>query len=215
MRAADAAKFQPLFQEPSLLLSLHSMLPARIAIFASGNGSNADEIMKFFHNHPTIRVAMLLSNDPNALALKRAANWGVPTHTFTRSDFQQSDSLLNWLNDAGVTHLVLAGFLWLIPHKLLKSYPRRIINIHPALLPKYGGRGMFGMNVHRAVKLSGDKETGMTIHLVNENYDEGQVLFQAVCPVASDDTPEQIAAKVNQLEYSHYARVIERWIQDS
>jgi len=131
---------------------------------------------------------------------------------FTRSQFRETEEVLNWLKERKVTHLVLAGFMWLVPDYLIKAFQGKIINIHPALLPKYGGKGMYGMHVHEAVKATGEKETGITIHEVNERYDEGKILFQAKSQLDSTDTPEQIAQKVHRLEYAHYPQVIEEWI---
>jgi len=184
----------------------------RIAIFASGSGTNAEEILKRFQSHSSIEVVLLLSNNPQAYALERARNFDVPAKVFTRVEFREGKEVLTWLQKSSVTHLVLAGFMWLVPDYLVKSYPHRIINIHPALLPKFGGKGMYGMYVHEAVKIAGEKETGITIHEVNERYDEGRILFQAKCPVSATDTPAQIAQKVHQLEYAHYPDVIEEWI---
>jgi phosphoribosylglycinamide formyltransferase-1 len=184
----------------------------RLAIFASGSGTNAEEIFKYFQNHPSIEVVLLLSNNPQAFALQRARNFGVDAKVFDRPQFKESTVVLDWLHQKKVTHVVLAGFLWLIPSYLIQAYPHHIINIHPALLPNHGGKGMYGMKVHEAVKLGGDVKTGITIHAVNDKYDEGEIIFQATCPVHADDTPEQIADKVHQLEYKHYPEVIERWV---
>jgi len=184
----------------------------RIAVFASGSGTNAEEIFKYFNNHPNIEVVLLMSNNPNAYALQRAKNHGIPNAVFNREDFRDGNTILQLLGDRKVTHIVLAGFLWLIPDYLLRSYPDRIINIHPALLPRYGGKGMYGAKVHEAVKAAGDVETGITIHLVNDRYDEGKILFQERCPITADHTPEDIAACVHKLEYEHYPKVIEKWI---
>ena len=191
------------------------MMTSRIAVFASGSGTNAEAIFTFFQNHPSIEVVLLLSNNPNAFALERAKKFSIPARVFAKGQFRDSDEVLNWLLEYKVTHIVLAGFLWLIPKNLVQAFPDRIINIHPALLPKFGGKGMYGMKVHEQVKTTAEKETGITIHLVNEQYDTGKILFQAKCPVDTDDTPEQIAAKVHQLEHAHYARVIEAWIVGS
>ncbi len=187
-------------------------MKSRIAIFASGSGTNAEEILKRFQSHTSIEVVLLLSNNPQAYALERAKKFNIPTKVFNRTVFRESEEVLIWLHKRSVTHLVLAGFMWLVPNYLVKSHPHRIINIHPALLPKFGGKGMYGMHVHEAVKAAGEKETGITIHEVNERYDEGEILFQAKCEVSATDTPEQIAQKVHQLEYAHYPRVIEEWI---
>jgi len=187
----------------------------RIAIFASGSGTNAEEIMKHFRHHARVEVVMLLSNTPEAYALKRAEKFNVPTAVFTRKEYKESQVVLEWLQEKQVTHVVLAGFLWLVPGYLTDAFPDRIINIHPALLPKFGGKGMYGMKVHEAIKEQGELTTGITIHLVNEHYDEGRVIFQASCPVGPQDTPETIAQQVHRLEYAHYPRVIEEWILGS
>ena len=185
--------------------------PARLAIFLSGNGSNAEQIFSHFKNHPTITVALVLSNNPEAFGLQRAKNFGLKTQVFDRNQFHESE-VLNWLKDEQVTHVVLAGFLWMIPQNLIQAYPKHIINIHPALLPKFGGKGMYGSKVHAAVKAAGEKETGITLHEVNEKYDEGKIIFQAKCEVLPEDTPESIAKKVQALEHAHYPIEIERWI---
>jgi phosphoribosylglycinamide formyltransferase-1 len=187
----------------------------RVAVLASGSGTNAEEIFKHFRNHPSIQVVLLLSNNPQAYALERAKKYAIPSKVFTRSEFRESEEVLIWLQKRSVTHIVLAGFMWLVPDYLVKSYPHRIINIHPALLPKFGGKGMYGMHVHEAVRAAGEKETGITIHEVNEHYDEGKILFQAKCGVSSSDTADEIANKVHQLEYQHYPGVIEEWISKS
>lgn len=189
------------------------MPKSKIAIFASGSGTNAEEIFKYFQHHNTIEVSVLLSNNPSAYALQRAKNFSVPAYSFSREQFKDPVYLLNILTKHEVTHIVLAGFLWLIPDYLIKAFPSRIINIHPALLPKFGGKGMYGKIVHEAVRASGEKETGITIHEVNDKYDDGKVIFQDKCAVSKDDTPDQIAEKVHALEYKHYPKVIERWIE--
>lgn len=155
---------------------------------------------------------MLLSNSPQAYALERAKKLSIPSKVFNRTIFRESEDVLIWLRDSSVTHIVLAGFMWLVPAYLIKAFPGKIINIHPALLPKFGGKGMYGMHVHEAVKTTGEKETGITIHEVNEQYDEGKILFQARCEVSSSDSPDDIAKRVHQLEYAYYPRVIEEWI---
>jgi len=183
----------------------------RLAIFASGSGTNAEQIIRHFTDHPDIRTELLLSNKPDAYALVRATALGIPAVTFTKEDFQDG-TVENLLLRAGITHVVLAGFLWLVPPSLVRAFPGRIINIHPALLPSFGGKGMYGMRVHQAVRDSGVGKTGITIHLVNEHYDEGSILFQAECNVLPSDTPENIAAKVHELEYAHFPRIIAYWI---
>lgn len=186
--------------------------PARLAVFLSGNGSNAEQIFSHFKNHPTITVALVLSNNPEALGLQRAGKFSIQTKAFNKSQFHESDTVLDWLRDEQITHVVLAGFLWMIPQNLIQAYPKHIINIHPALLPKFGGKGMYGSKVHAAVKAAGEKETGITIHEVNDKYDEGKKIFQAKCEVRPEDTPELIAKKVLALEHAHYPVEIERWI---
>lgn len=182
---------------------------------ASGSGTNAEEIFKHFTSHPLIEVVLLMCNNPAAFVLERAKKHHVKSLTFTRREFAEGDTIQKALEDTGVTHIVLAGFLWMIPAYLLKMFPDRIINIHPALLPKYGGKGMYGALVHKAVKAAREKETGITIHLVNEQYDEGRILFQARCPIAEDLAPEDIANCVHRLEHEHYPMVIEDWLLKS
>ncbi len=185
----------------------------KIVLFTSGNGTNAEEILNYFKGHPLIEAVLLLSNNPEAFALERAKKFNVPTRVFSKQQFHGSDEVLLWLKEFEVTHIVLAGFLWLIPSHLIKSYPHKIINLHPSLLPKYGGKGMYGMKVHEAVLAAREKQTGITIHEVNALYDEGRILFQASCSVESGDTSRQLADKVHALEYANYPKVIEQWIQ--
>lgn len=187
-------------------------LPARLAVFLSGNGSNAEAIFYYYKNHPSIQVVLVLSNNPAAFGLQRASKFNIPSRVFTRQQFRESDEVIQWLKEAEVTHIVLAGFLWLIPANLIHAYPNRIINIHPALLPKYGGKGMYVAKVHEKVKAAGETETGITIHEVDERYDEGRILFQGKCPIHPTYSPEQIAEQVQRLEHAHYPRVIERWV---
>jgi len=188
---------------------------ARLAIFLSGNGSNAEAIISYFKNHSSIQVVLVLSNNPEAFGLQRASTYNIPSRVFTRQQFRESDEVVTWLKEANVTHVVLAGFLWLFPSHLIQAYPHRIINIHPALLPKYGGKGMYGMKVHEAVKQAGETATGITIHEVDERYDEGRILFQGKCPIHPTYSTQQIAEQVQRLEHAHYPRVIERWINQS
>jgi phosphoribosylglycinamide formyltransferase 1 len=182
----------------------------RIAIFASGNGTNAQKIMEHFRSHQSIRVSMVLSNKSDAYVLKRAHKFQIPTLVFSRQDLYQSHHLLDILSVQCIDYIVLAGFLWLIPGYILEAYPNRILNIHPALLPDYGGKGMYGDRVHQAVLDSGDKESGITIHYVNEHYDQGDIVFQARCPVEPRDTVETLANRIHELEYAHYPEVIEK-----
>ena len=184
----------------------------RIAIFASGNGSNAEAIIAYFKNHPTIKIALVLSNNADAFVLQRAKHAKIPAKSFSREDYKQPGKVLEYLSSENITHIVLAGFLWLVPEYLINFYPDKIVNIHPALLPKFGGKGMYGNKVHEAVKLAGEKETGITIHLVNEQYDDGRVLFQKSCPVEATHSASDIARCVLELEHKHYPAVIEEWV---
>lgn len=185
-----------------------------IAIFASGSGTNAEAIMEHFSDSSCGRVALLLSNRADAYALRRAERFGVPAAVFSREEFCDPDGkVAALLREHHIDFIVLAGFLWLVPHYLTDIYAGRIVNIHPALLPKFGGRGMYGDNVHRAIIDSGETESGITIHLVNEKYDSGDILFQATVPVTTDDTPDSLAAKIHVLEHRHFPMIIERTIQ--
>lgn len=183
----------------------------RIVIFASGSGSNAENIIRFFQTKKSIDVTHVLTNNQHAKVLDRCKKLNISTLVFDRSEFSKSDEVLNFLKNEA-DYIVLAGFLWRVPSKIVEAFPNKIINIHPALLPKYGGKGMYGMNVHKAVKENLELETGITIHFVNENYDEGAIIFQAKTPVTFDDTPEDIANKVHELEYKFFPEVIEKVI---
>lgn len=185
------------------------MTKARIAIFASGSGTNAEEIIKYFRDHDKIEAALVATNNPHAFVLERAKNFNIASKVFDRTTFRDEKAFLPLLTEYAITHIVLAGFLWLIPDYLIKAFPNRIINIHPALLPKYGGKGMYGMRVHEAVRDAGESETGITIHYVNEKYDSGEIVFQVACSLDSSDSPEKIAEKVHQLEHKMYPRIIE------
>ena len=186
----------------------------RISIFASGSGSNAENIVRYFSGSDEVECALILSNRTDAKVLDRAKRLGVPSMVFNRQEFYHSDIILERLLETGTDLIVLAGFLWLVPENLLRTFKNRIINIHPALLPKYGGKGMYGMKVHEAVKKSGDEVSGISIHFVNERYDEGEIIFQAECPVEQGDTPESIAEKVHKLEYRYYPKVIEKLLNE-
>ena len=185
-----------------------------IGIFASGSGTNAENIIKYFSANPDITVNLVLSNKPDAFVLERAAKFNIPALVFSRQEFYESEKIMGYLKKNKIDWIVLAGFLWLIPEYLIKAYPGRIINIHPALLPKYGGKGMYGDKVHQAVIDSGDRESGITIHYVNNEYDKGNIIFQAKCSVSDIDTPDSLASKVHQLEYNHYPVVIDMLIKD-
>ncbi len=183
-----------------------------LAIFASGNGTNAEEIFKYFNDHSSISVNGLLTNNLNAQVLIRAANNNIPCHIFNREEFANGDKILNTLRDWDINVLILAGFLWLIPEYLIDQYHDRILNIHPALLPQFGGKGMYGMHVHQAVLDSGQKESGITIHLVNNHYDRGRIIFQKRCGIDPQDTPDTLAVKIHDLEHRYYPQVIEQWL---
>lgn len=186
--------------------------PWAIAIFASGGGSNAQKIIEHFQNSRLGRVVLVVCNKPNAGVLAIAADYKIPTQLIDRESFYNTEDLLAVLKHYKVDLVVLAGFLWLMPGYLVRAFPNRMLNIHPALLPKFGGKGMYGHHVHEAVKASGETETGMTIHFVNEHYDEGDIVFQARCGVTSNDSPEDIARNVLALEHRFFPETIEKVI---
>ena len=181
----------------------------QIVIFASGSGSNAQQITEHFANSDIARVVMIFSNCKDAYVLQRACNMNIPAVIFDRADFYENDVILTQLENINPDLIVLAGFLWKVPAKIVNAFPQRIINIHPALLPKYGGKGMYGENVHRAVIENHEKLSGITIHYVNEKYDEGDIIFQTACVVLEEDTPETLAQKVHALEYEYFPKIIE------
>lgn len=183
-----------------------------LAVLASGSGSNAERLFTYFENHPQIRVTCFLTNNPKAGVIERGHRLGVPTVVFNRKMFVNSDAVARILVQSGVDWVILGGFLWLIPTSLIAQFPNKIINIHPALLPKFGGKGMWGHHVHEAVVAANEEKTGITIHLVNEKYDEGELIFQAECPVYQGDTPDEVAAKVQALEQIHFPVVVEDYI---
>jgi len=180
-----------------------------IAIFASGNGTNAECITSYFKNSKLIRVKLIVSNKTNAGVLERAKRLGVESFVLNREMFYHGNDVLQKLESDKIDIIALAGFLWLVPDNILKKFQNRIINIHPALLPKYGGKGMYGHHVHEAVIANREKKSGITIHYVNDKYDEGQVISQKEIEVLSDDTPESLAERIHQLEYEYYPKVIE------
>jgi phosphoribosylglycinamide formyltransferase-1 len=180
-----------------------------ICIFASGSGTNAEAIIAHFANHPDIGVSLIISSRQDAFVLRRAFNHHIPSLVLDRNSFRETTQLLETLNKFSIDFIVLAGFMWLVPSYLVNTYPNKIVNIHPALLPKYGGKGMYGEHVHKAVIASREKESGITIHYVNEKYDEGAIIAQKTCAVVSDDTPESLAEKIHQLEHEHFPLVIE------
>jgi phosphoribosylglycinamide formyltransferase-1 len=185
-----------------------------IAIFASGSGSNAQKLMEYFDNHPQVRISMVLSNKSDAPVLLRAANFMVPTHVFDRKAFYETDEIPNLLKKNKIDWVVLAGFLWLVPENMLDAFPDKIINLHPALLPKFGGKGMYGMKVHEAVIAAHEPKSGITIHFTNKHYDEGNIIFQAECEILPGDTAEILAEKIHTLEHTHLPKVVEKTILD-
>lgn len=181
----------------------------KIAIFASGSGTNTENIIKRCKENKKIEISAIFSNNKNAYVIQRAINHNIKHYIFSRTDFYNSENILNLLRENHIDFIVLAGFLWLIPENIIDLYPNRIINIHPALLPKYGGKGMFGNNVHNAVVENNESETGITIHYVNKEYDKGNIIFQAKCDVSPTDSPDDVAKKVHTLEYEHFPKVIQ------
>ena len=190
-------------------MTLPKPAPKKIVLFASGSGTNAENIIRYFHKDDKVKVEALFSNNRAAKALRRAHDLKVKALHFDREALYHSDEVLNLLKDMNPDLIVLAGFLWIFPQKILDSFHNKVINIHPALLPKYGGKGMYGMKVHEAVVEKQELETGISIHFVNENYDEGKLIFQTTCPVDAGDTAEDIAEKIHALEYKYFPQVIE------
>lgn len=186
----------------------------RIAIFASGSGSNAETIANYFEDKGDVIISLFLTNNAEAGVIKRGKRLGIPTVVFSKKNFSERDDVVKLLENLHIDFIVLAGFLWLIPESLIKAFPNKIVNIHPALLPKYGGKGMWGHFVHEAVVKNKEKESGITIHYVNEHYDEGEIIFQASCDVKPTDTPDDVARKVQMLEHQHFPRVIEEVLQE-
>jgi phosphoribosylglycinamide formyltransferase-1 len=185
----------------------------KIAVFASGAGSNAQALITFFRDSELATVALIVCNKPGAGAISIAEKEAVPVLVIEKETFFRGDAYLPNFKKEGIDFIVLAGFLWKIPQLLIDAYPRRIMNLHPALLPKYGGKGMYGQFVHEAVLNAGDLETGITIHYVDEHYDKGDVIFQTACPVLPGDGPEDIAQRIHRLEHLHYPRVVEEVLQ--
>ena len=185
---------------------------SRIAIFASGNGSNAENIVSYFRKKRTAAVDLIVSNKADAFVLERAAKLAIDSLIINRTDFKSPQLLLELLQSKSIDYIVLAGFLWLIPKELVDAFPQKIINIHPALLPKYGGKGMYGQFVHEAISTARDTKTGITIHYVNFAYDEGDIIFQKSVEIEAGENPDKIAEKVHKLEYTYFPQVIERVI---
>lgn len=185
-----------------------------IAILASGSGTNAENIIRYFSQHDTIKVSLVISNKHDAYVLQRASNLQVDAITISAKEWKDEQQVSAILDRYEIDFLVLAGYLLLIPSWLVKRYAGKIVNIHPALLPSYGGKGMYGDHVHNAVIAAGDRESGITIHHVNEHYDQGDVIFQARCPVYPADTPQTLATRIHELEYRHFPEVIEKVIME-
>jgi len=185
-----------------------------IAIFASGAGSNARKIIEYFRNSATVKIALVVCNKPRAGVLSIAADNQIPAILIEKEQFFRGNAYVDELKNAGIDFIVLAGFLWKIPSALIKAYPDKIVNIHPALLPKYGGKGMYGNFVHEAVIAAKDKESGITIHWVDELYDHGSVIFQAFCPVYPEDTAATLAERIHVLEHQHYPAIIEKVLSE-
>jgi len=186
--------------------------PIRLAILGSGNGTNAQQISEYFAGRTDVEVACIIYNVRNAYIAERAKNLGIESRYFGRADLYDNGHVLEYLQEKEADWVILAGFLWLVPQAILDAYPGRVINIHPALLPKFGGKGMYGHHVHEAVVAAGERETGITIHIVDQHYDRGTTLFQAKCPVTPDDTPDTVAAKIHLLEKEYFPKVIDETI---
>lgn len=181
----------------------------RMAIFGSGSGTNAENILEYFKDNKNIQVLVVLSNKDEAEIIKKAHRFGVTTISFTKDEFYNSDKILKQLLALKINLIVLAGFLWLIPKSLIAAFPKRIINIHPALLPKYGGKGMYGHKIHEEVINNKEIESGITIHYIDELYDKGEIIFQARCKIEESDTAYSVENKIKQLEHKYYPQVIE------
>lgn len=185
-----------------------------IAIFASGAGSNAKKIIEHFKNHTSVKIALIVSNKADAGVLQIAKEFQIPSLIIEKERFFRGDVYLNELKAAQINFIVLAGFLWKVPSALIAAYPNKIINIHPALLPKYGGKGMYGHFVHEAVIDSKEKESGITIHYVDDKYDHGNIIFQTTCPVLPNDTPDDLANRIHVLEHEHYPKIVEKCLSE-
>lgn len=184
----------------------------KIAIFASGTGSNAKRIVEHFADHPQISVELIVCNRPGAGVIQIAADFHIPVLLIDKEQFFRGNGYIDELKNTGIDFIVLAGFLWKIPLTLINAYRNKIINIHPSLLPKYGGKGMYGSKVHEAVIAAKEKESGITIHYVDEHYDNGDIIFQAACPVFADDTPDSLAERIHRLEHENFARIVEEYV---
>ena len=202
------------FAHFSLFCALNlRVMKKNIAIFASGSGSNTENIIRYFRKSEAIQVSLVLSNRSDAYVLERAHRLGVPCNVFPKEDWMAGDEILAVLQEYHIDFVVLAGFLVRVPDLLLHAYPNKMINIHPSLLPKFGGKGMYGDRVHEAVIAAGEKESGITIHYTNEHYDEGAIICQVKCPVLPEDTPDELAQRIHVLEYDTYPKVIEKLLE--
>lgn len=181
----------------------------KIAIFASGSGTNAENIATFYSSKNYAKVQLVLTNNKKAGVIERMKPFEIPVFYFSNADFREGSAIVSILQANNIDFIVLAGFMNMISSPILTAYPNRIVNIHPALLPKYGGKGMYGMFVHEAVIKTGEEKSGITIHHVNEHYDEGQIIFQTSCPVLPEDTPDELAQRIHQLEYEYFPQVID------
>ncbi|MDD2564355.1 MAG: phosphoribosylglycinamide formyltransferase [Salinivirgaceae bacterium] len=188
------------------------MIKKNIAIFASGSGSNAEVIVKHFKQHSYIDVSCIFTNNKDAYVLQRANKLNIPAYIFVANDIKQNGRIAETLENERIDFIILAGYMKLIPEWMVYKYKNRIVNIHPALLPKYGGKGMYGSHVHEAVINAQESETGITIHIVNNEYDKGGILYQASCPILPNDNPKTLAERIHKLEHQHYPRVIENYI---
>jgi phosphoribosylglycinamide formyltransferase-1 len=197
------------------LTASKSTSPKKIIVFASGSGSNAENIIRYFQGSGTAEVAAVMSNKPLAKVLNRAQKLNVTALHFDRDAFYNTNDVLHILEDTNPDLIVLAGFLWLFPSSILERFPNKVINLHPALLPKFGGKGMFGDNVHQAVLDNKEKETGITIHYVNKKYDDGQIIFQKAFPISSEETLKSLTEKIHELEHRHFPKVIENLLESS
>ncbi len=186
------------------------MQTKNIAIFASGEGTNAQRIIDYFKSSHQIKIALVVSNNANATVLSRAKNSEIETFIIDKKMFYETEQVIEKLKSKNIDLIVLAGFLWIIPENLIQSFSNKIINIHPALLPKFGGKGMFGNNVHKAVIEANEKESGISIHFVNEKYDEGKIISQHKCKISETETVESLAKKIHQLEHEFFPKTIEQ-----
>ncbi|MFC0874946.1 phosphoribosylglycinamide formyltransferase [Saccharicrinis sp. FJH2] len=187
----------------------------KLALLASGSGSNVENFYNYFKDNNNISISLVLCNNPSAFVIDRCKRLNIPCKVFNRDQFYKTEEIIDMLNSYSIDFIVLAGFLWLIPKYLIRAFDKKMVNIHPALLPKYGGKGMYGDNVHKAVVENREIKSGITIHYVNEHFDEGEIIFQAECPVQPTDTYAEVASKVHELEYAWFPKVVEELLNDS